>query len=115
MKIELGLLGLMIIATLFGGSGAFFLKKSMIVKFPVSLIILVKNKNLVTGLFLSIIGLSINIFAYSLGDLSVIFPITSLNYIWSTILAVTFLNEKLHSEIIIGLSFIVLGVVLVTN
>ena len=44
------------------------------------------------------------------GDLSVLYPFVSLNYIWVSLLSVRFLGEKMNRLKWLGVALIILGV-----
>jgi drug/metabolite transporter (DMT)-like permease len=50
------------------------------------------------------------VLALRYGELSVLYPIIALTYVWVTILSVGFLGETLNVYKVLGLAFIVLGV-----
>ncbi len=68
------------------------------------------------GLGLSLCFLASIIFVAALqrGQLSVLYPVVSLTYVWVTILARVFLREAVTRRQLAGLVFILLGVVLVS-
>lgn len=71
------------------------------------------NKTLITGVFLY--GLSSIFFLTGLkdGDLSVLYPITSLSYIWISLLSIKMLHEKMNFYKWLGIAAILAGVVLI--
>ena len=66
----------------------------------------------VGGLFYAA-GAVINIYVLRYIDYSVVMPMMSLTYIWTTVLSVAVLKEQLTARKRIGLTFIVLGVVMI--
>jgi multidrug transporter EmrE-like cation transporter len=50
------------------------------------------------------------VLALRYGELSVLYPIIALTYVWVTVLSVGFLGETLNPYKLVGLVFIVLGV-----
>ena len=50
------------------------------------------------------------VLALRYGELSVLYPIIALTYVWVTILSVGFLGESMNVYKLVGLAFIVLGV-----
>jgi multidrug transporter EmrE-like cation transporter len=50
------------------------------------------------------------VLALRYGELSVLYPIIALTYVWVTMLSVGFLGESLNAFKVLGLAFIVLGV-----
>lgn len=59
------------------------------------------------------IGAIIMLFAYRFGDLSVLQPMLSLNYVLTIILAVSILNETMTLFKVGGILFIIIGVLLI--
>ena len=56
-------------------------------------------------------GAVLNIYILHYIDYSVVMPMMSLTYIWTTVLSVTILKEQLTVRKILGLAFIVAGVI----
>lgn len=69
------------------------------------------SKILWFGLFFYGFGALIQIVAYKGGDLIIIYPMSSLAYIWSLLLAAKFLKERIYLVKIIGIILIMSGVV----
>ena len=102
---------LVFLATILGAFGSLLLKKGAVKKF--SFLGLLHNYNLILG-FVLYAGSTIPfIVALRFGDLSVVYPFVSLSYIWVIILSKKFLNESINTYKILGICFIVLGVVLI--
>jgi len=76
---------------------------------------LLKNKTLLWGFVLY--GGSTIPFIMSLkyGPVSVMYPIVSLNYVWSTMLSAKVLKENINAKKIGGLCLIILGVALIAS
>ena len=108
MRIEVILY--IIIATWIGAFGALFLKKGSHFKLKDAY----KNYPLILGLLLY--GLSSILFIYILrfGELSIIYPLTSLSYVWVIILSIWLLKEKITKLKWLGIIFIILGVILLS-
>jgi drug/metabolite transporter (DMT)-like permease len=107
-------IGLMIIFTLIGAFASILLKKGapkFHLKFSIDGIIdLLTNWNIVFGgilYFLSMVGF---IYLLKQQDLSVLYPLTSISYIFVTILSVWLLKEKINFYKILGIALIILGV-----
>jgi len=66
------------------------------------------------GLFSMVIALAIWLMALAAGDLSVVFPIGSSQYILIPFLAHRFLGEKIDRMKLIGTILVVFGIVLIT-
>ncbi len=62
-------------------------------------------------------GVSAVIYVWALkyGRLSLLYPITSLSYVWVSLLSVKFLKENMNNYKWIGISLIILGVILITR
>ena len=76
-----------------------------------------KHKNLlnmqfIAGGFLFAFGTILMILALKLEELSVLFPITSLTYIWVMLLSSKFLGEKINNWKIASVFLIILGITL---
>jgi uncharacterized membrane protein len=74
---------------------------------------LITNYNLIIGLFLYGIGAVIMIYAFKHGDVTVLYPIVALSYIWVSLLAANFFGEVINAYKWTGVIFIILGIVLV--
>tara|TARA_Y100000310_G_scaffold282342_1_gene303464 strand:- start:2648 stop:2989 length:342 start_codon:yes stop_codon:yes gene_type:complete len=74
---------------------------------------LLKSKSLWIGLFLYGVSVIIYVLALSQERLSVIYPIVSTTYIWTTLFSVKFLGEKMNSHKWLALVGIVIGVTLI--
>ena len=111
MYIKLWALTAVIIATIIGAYGALFFKKSSgSFKFDLSLL---KNYNLIIGFVLY--GISSLFYMASLkgGDLSILYPLVSLSYIWILLLSHKYLSEKITTNKIIGIALIIVGIVVI--
>jgi len=115
MSTELWAMVLVMFATLVGAFGPILLKKASEKKLS-NIKSILSNYHLFGGVSLYGIGTIIFIIALKGGDLSVLFPIVALTYIWVSLLSIKFLGEKMNSTkwlgillIIIGVSFIGLG------
>lgn len=67
------------------------------------------------GFFLYGIGAIIMIIAYRYGELSVLQPMLSLNYVFSIILAAVVLNENISFLRVIGILIIIYGVIMIAK
>jgi len=74
---------------------------------------LLKSKSLWVGIFLYAVSVAIYVLALSQERLSVIYPIASTTYIWTTLFSVKFLKEKMNSHKWVALLGIVIGVTLI--
>jgi len=104
---------LVLLGSALGALAAFFVKLGMN---TFNFRALFRNTNLLQGIALYAVSALIYIVALKGGELSVLFPLASTSYIWSSFLSVRFLKEKMNlwkwlsiSGIIIGVFFIGLG------
>ena len=109
--IELKLIIIVLFASFLGAIGALNIKKSsnkINLKFKSFL-----NKNLIMGFFLY--GISSIMYLYTLkkGELSVMYPLVSTTYIWTTVFSIKHLNEKMNRYKYFGLIAIIFGVGLI--
>jgi uncharacterized membrane protein len=115
MATPLFAVGIVIFATFIGAFGALSLKygaNKITRKNKLSFI----NLKLIFGLFLYGISSIFFLIGLKYGDLSVLYPITSLSYIWISLLSIKLLHEKMNffkwlgiAAILVGVSFIGLG------
>lgn len=73
------------------------------------------NRYFITGSILFVFGTILMILALKIEELSLLFPITSLTYIWVMLLSRQFLGEQLSKWKILAVVFIVFGIILVTQ
>lgn len=96
-------ISLMVLAALFTTFGQLFWKLS-----HASI-----NLDLLLGFVLYFFGAVTMIVAFRFGKLSILHPLLSIGYIFSTILGVVFLNERINWISILGIAVIMIGVVLI--
>jgi uncharacterized membrane protein len=105
-------------ATSLGAIGAFFLKlgsNKFYIKFsPKFFSELFANHKLLLGIMFYAISTVCFVLALKRGELSVVYPLTSISYIFISLLSVRFLKERMNIYKIFGIVFIILGVTLVT-
>lgn len=103
---------LVLVATIIGAFGALFLKYGA-EKLTRSDNWTFINKRLVLGVFFY--GLSSIFFLIALknGELSVLYPITSLSYVWISLLSIRMLGEKMNFLKWLGIAAILAGVSLI--
>ncbi len=103
---------LVLVATVIGAFGALFLKYGA-EKLTRSNKWTFINKRLIFGVLLY--GLSSIFFLIALknGELSVLYPLTSLSYVWISLLSIKMLNEKMNFSKWLGIAAILIGVSLI--
>ena len=112
MATQLWAVGLVLLATIMGAFGPILLKKGS-ARFNLNLLKQLKNYNLIGGIALYALATILFVPALKGGELSVLYPIVSLGYIWTTLLAIKFLGEKMNWMKWLGIAVIILGVSLV--
>jgi len=100
---------LAIVSTLLGAWGALFLKRS---NPEPRLIKLLTNTSLGLGLGLYGVSTIVFIFALKFGELTIVYPLTSLTYVWITIISKKFLNERISVQRWLGIGLIITGIAL---
>ena len=92
------------------GAAAFTVNPRKLIKNPG---LLLKNYNAILGC--AFFGISAVFFVIGLkyGELSVLYPITSLSYIWACGLSVKYLGERMNKYKWVGIVCIIIGVALI--
>jgi len=109
MKIQVWAFLLVLLSSIIGAFGPIFFKKAS-KSFSLNIIKIVQDKNLIIGA--ACYGLATIIFIPALkgGDLSVIYPLVSMVYIFVSLYSIKFLKEKMNYFKWLGVAFIILGV-----
>ena len=89
----------------------FYKKASMSLSF--NIIELIKNYNLIIGMLLYGLGAIIMIYSLKHGEVTVLYPIITLSYVWVSILSVYFFNEIMNSLKWTGVIFVVIGIMFI--
>lgn len=101
---------LVLIATVFGSFGPIYFKKGS-KDFKLSTIY--KNYNFILGVALYAAGTLIFIPSLKGGELSVLYPLVSLSYIWVSLLSIKMVGEKMNKFKWIGVLLIIIGVIFI--
>ena len=109
---ELWIYPLVVLSTIVGALGSVFLKLG---SKNLKLSELISNKMLFIGFFLFVVAAILMIVALKFGELSKIFPITSLTYVWVAILSSRFLKEKMTREKLAAFALIIIGILFVAS
>lgn len=101
---------LIIISSLAGGTAPIFIKKgtNMIHSFNIWKIIF--NCGIVAGIFCYGMSYIISIPAFKYGDLTILYPLISLSYVWASLFSIKFLGEKMNKIKWSGIALIIAGV-----
>ena len=103
---------IMIFSTFLGGIAQILIKKGS-KKFGLSINGVLTNTDLLLAIFLYGFSVLIYLPALKMADVSLLYPLASLTYVWVAILAKKYLKEKITMSKFIGISIIILGVILV--
>ncbi len=109
MATELWAIGVMVLTTIIGAFGSLYLKKassSLTKKLWQNLM----NRYLYYGFGLYGFSLVLYMLALSHGELSVIYPLASLQYVFTVLISMRFLGEKMNRYKWAGICLIILGV-----
>ncbi len=107
---EMWAIMLMIIGTFFAAAGSLLLKKG---SEKIKNIRTLLPKNLIIGIIIYVISAILFIIALKGGELSILYPIASLDYIWTCFLAKKYLGEKINTYKWTGVFIIVIGISLI--
>ncbi|MCL4795812.1 MAG: hypothetical protein KJZ84_14720 [Bryobacteraceae bacterium] len=105
-------IGLVFLCTLFGVAAQYLIKTSANALTVLTIEALLTNWALWLGLAMYGISTGLLILALRDGELSLLYPVISLTYVWVTILSVTVFNESINIFKIAGITVICLGVAL---
>lgn len=106
MATEIGSIALVTLAAFIGAFGAIFLKKG-------SEKISITNLNLIFGVILHIISITLYITALRGGELSLLYPLAATSYIWVSIFSVRLLKEEMNLWKWLGVLVIITGVMFI--
>ncbi len=112
MKTQLSAIMLVILGTFIGMFAPVLLKKAS-GEFNRNLFQQLKNFNLILGLVLYVLSAIVFVIALRGGDLSLLYPLVSVSYVWVSLLSIKFLREKMNKYKWTGIAFIILGVSLI--
>ncbi|MBI2543299.1 MAG: EamA family transporter [Candidatus Aenigmarchaeota archaeon] len=110
--IELWVISLVVLSTILGAFGSLFFKFGSEAKSVKKLFF---NRNFLAGMVLFVVATVLGIIALKFGELSKIFPITSLTYVWVAFISAVFLKERITKHKLLALLFIVVGIILITG
>lgn len=105
-------IGLVFLCTLFGVAAQFLIKTSANSLASLTLAALLTNWALWLGLAMYGISTGLLILALRDGELSLLYPVISLTYVWVTILSILVFHESVNPFKIAGITIICLGVAL---
>jgi drug/metabolite transporter (DMT)-like permease len=102
---------ILLLMTMLGALGSYFFKKatSQGIKFQRNLLI-----NIMAGGIFYIGGALLNIILLKYIAYTIVYPLTSITYIWTLIFSYFLLSEKITKRKILGLCFIIFGAVIIS-
>ncbi|MFH1787889.1 MAG: EamA family transporter [Candidatus Altiarchaeota archaeon] len=109
MATQLWAIGLILFSTFIGSFGSVFFKKGAD-RLSLSVSSLARNWALPVGFIFYVSSAAIFIYALRGGELSVLYPLVSLTYVWVCFWSIWFLGERMNRAKWIGILSIVLGV-----
>lgn len=95
--------------TIVASLGALFFKKGA-ARFSFNPLQQIKNTNLIIGLLLYIAPTPVYLWALKNANVSLLYPVNSLTFLWTSLLSVKFLGEKMNKHKWLGVASIILGV-----
>ncbi|RLF37408.1 MAG: multidrug transporter [Thermoplasmata archaeon] len=98
---------LALVNSFLGASGAIFLKKGSGKIFIKKTVV---NSNLIIAGLLYLLSFIFFLIAIKFDDISIVYPITSVSYIWVVVLSAKFLKEKITTIKTLSLFLIIAGV-----
>lgn len=104
---------LLVLGTIIGAYGSIYLKLGA-KDFNFNLIKQIRNKNIILGLFLFAFSTMLYVFLLKTERLSILYPLTSLGYIWVALFSVKFLDEKMSLPKWLGIACIIAGIFLIS-
>ena len=112
METEIWAVGLVVLASIIGSFGLVFIKKGS-KRFKLRLKALLVNHEFIIGIFFYVVATVLFIPALKGGELSVLYPLVSLTYVWVSLLSIRMLNEKMNKFKWLGVLFVIIGVSLI--
>lgn len=104
---------LILLMTFSGSLGAIFLKKGIEKIDSISIIKMTKICDFYFGGGFYLVGIITNVFLLKSLEYTVVYPLTSLTYVWSLLLSIFLLKEKLNLWKILGVAIILAGVFMI--
>lgn len=112
MTTELWAVGLVVLATLVGALGPILIKRGAH-RVTMNIFSQLKNRSLIAGVGCYVLSSFIFVPALRGGELSVLYPLVSVSYVWVCLLSIKILGEKMGTMKWCGVGLIILGVSLI--
>lgn len=113
MKTKLWAITIMIICTIFTSSAQIFYKLGAD-KLSLNIISIITNWAIILGLILYGLGAVLVIIALRGGEVTVLYPIITLSYIWVSFGSSYFFGEEMNPFKWVGIFLIMVGIILIT-
>ena len=110
METQLWAIVLVLIAGLVGALGPIYLKKGSDIINPKKIFEIYKNKFLIIGAIIYVVGIISFILALRGGELSILYSLSGLSYAWVCLFSSYMLKEKMNIWKWIGIFMIIVGV-----
>jgi len=104
---------LIFVMTFSGTLGAYYLKKTIAKIEKISIKALLLSPSLYIGGFCYVVGAVINIVLLGMMEYTILYPMTSLTYIWTLIFSYFVLKEKITLFKIVAIAFVTAGVIVI--
>jgi len=103
----------MAIITFVGAFGSLFLKKGA-VKMKFNIKSMLRNYYLMGGVVIYVLNSLFFVWLLKFVQLSFLYPLTALGYVWIALLSIRYLHEQMHLLRWIGIFLIIIGIFLIT-
>lgn len=100
-----------IIMTLAGTFGAMFFKRASVSFGLKSIPVILKDVNLYIGCGFYLLGAVLNILLLRTIDYTIVYPMTSLTYVWTMFISYYFFNERINIYKVIAIILIIGGAI----
>lgn len=114
MNTSLFAIAMVVLSSIIGAFGGFLFKKASS-RLSFNIRSLLTNYALAGGVILYALGALTYLIALRHGELNILYPISSLTYIWSLIIARYALNEKINVYKVTGITLIIIGAFIIVS
>lgn len=107
-------IAMIFVMTFSGSMGAYFLKKGTSKMQKLSILLMLRTPELYAGGILYVLGACTNIVLLRSMPYTVVYPMTSLTYVWTMFVSAFLLKEKITRNKVLAVVCIVLGICLIS-
>ena len=107
---KVGSIGLVVLCTVIGAAAQIFMRNGAALMVDTGWAGVLSNWALIAGYICLAANTALLVLALRDGQLSVLYPIIALTYVWVTILSPMFFNDVINAYKVIGVGLIVVGV-----